>query len=102
MGLYGPNRDAEAVRFYQDFHFTKFWVNEVLDSDSNVILGGDFNCPLDLTFDEKGGIFNSSTTCDKLDWKYWKWIQSPRYLACCYPTRTMVQSSFTGSQEPIQ
>ena len=26
-----------------------------------------FNCPLDPAFDKKGGIFNSSTTCDKLD-----------------------------------
>ena len=48
INLYGPNKDAEAVCFYQD-----------LDSDSNVIVSGDSNCPLDPT--------NSSTTNDKFD-----------------------------------
>ena len=28
-----------------------------LDSDSNVIVGGDLNCPLDPIIDKKGGIF---------------------------------------------
>ena len=55
INLYGPNdaEDAEAVCFNQDLRGFD------LDSDSN--------CPLDLAFDKKGGIFNSSTTCDKLD-----------------------------------
>ena len=56
INLYGPNKDAEAVRFYQDLSTTLQGID--LDSDSNVIVGGDFNnyCPLDPTIDKKGGI----------------------------------------------
>ena len=53
INLYGPNKDAEAVCFYQDLSTTLRGVD--LDSDSNVIVG-DFNCPLDRTVDKKGGI----------------------------------------------
>ena len=61
INFYVPNIDAEAVRFYQDLSITL---------RGYVILGGDFHCSLDPTFDKKGGTFNSSTTCDKLDWKH--------------------------------
>ena len=54
INLYGPNKDAEAVRFYQDLSTTLRGID--LDGDSNVIVGGDFNCPLDPTVDKKGGI----------------------------------------------
>ena len=49
INFYGPNKSAEAVCFYQDLSITSQGFD--LDSDSNAILGGDFNCPLDLTFD---------------------------------------------------
>ena len=54
INLYGPNKDAEAVRFYQDLSTTLRGID--LDSDSNVIVGGDSNCPLDPNVDKKGGI----------------------------------------------
>ena len=53
---YGPNKDAEAVRFYQDLSTTLRGLD--LDNDSNVVIGGDFNCPLDPTIDKKGGILS--------------------------------------------
>ena len=65
INLYGPNKDAEAVRFYQDLSTTLRGVD--LDSDSNVVAGGDFNCPLDPTLDKKRRYSNSSTTFDKFD-----------------------------------
>ena len=54
INLYGPNKDAEAVCFYQDLSTTLRGID--LDGDSNVIVGGDFNCPLDPAVDKKGGI----------------------------------------------
>ena len=54
INLYGPNKDAEALRFYQDLSTTLRGLD--LDSDSNVVIGGDFNCPIDLTIDKKSGI----------------------------------------------
>jgi len=54
VNLHGPNKDAEAVRFYQDLSTALRGID--LDSDRNVIVGGDFNCPLDPTIDKKGGI----------------------------------------------
>ena len=52
--IYGPNKDAEAVRFYQNLSAT-LWKMDA-DSDDNIVVGGDFNCPLNLTLDKKGGI----------------------------------------------
>ena len=54
INIYGPNKDTEAVKFFQNLSTT---LRELkLESDDNVIIGGDFNCPLDLTKDKKGGI----------------------------------------------
>ena len=39
INLYGPKKDAEAVRFYQDLSTTLRGVD--FDSDSNVVAGGD-------------------------------------------------------------
>ena len=54
VNLYGPNKDAEAVRFYQNLSATLREIDP--DSDDNIIIGGDFNCPLNPTLDKKGGI----------------------------------------------
>ncbi|KAL9961456.1 hypothetical protein ACROYT_G030398 [Oculina patagonica] len=54
VNLYGPNKDAEAVRFYQNLSATLREMDP--DSDDNIIIGGDFNCPLNPTLDKKGGI----------------------------------------------
>ena len=54
INIYGPNKDTEAVKFFQNLSTT---LRELkLESDDNVIIGGDFNCPLDPTKDKKGGI----------------------------------------------
>ena len=45
INLYGLNKNREAIRPYQDLSTTLRGID--LDSDSNVILGGDLNCPLD-------------------------------------------------------
>ena len=53
VNLYGPNKDAEAVQFYQNLSATLRGIDP--PSDDNII-GGDFNCPLNPTSDKKGGI----------------------------------------------
>ena len=54
VNVYGPNKDTEAIKFFQ--HLSATLRELKLESDDNVIIGGDFNCPLDPTKDKKGGI----------------------------------------------
>ena len=54
VNVYGPNKDADAVKFFQYLSTTLREMD--LKSDDNVIIGGDFNCPLDPTKDKKGDI----------------------------------------------
>ena len=42
----GPTRDGLLARLK----------NENLDEEENIIIGGDFNCPLNTILDKKGGI----------------------------------------------
>ena len=54
VNVYGPNKDAEAIKFFQYLSTTLRAMD--FESDDNVIIGGDFNCPLDPAKDKKGGI----------------------------------------------
>ena len=44
VNIYGPNRDKELVAFY--YTVLQTIVNRNLDDIENIIMGGDFNCPL--------------------------------------------------------
>lgn len=50
--IYSPNKDTEAVKFYRNL--SKLLRNDELGNEENIIIGGDFNCPLDITLDKKG------------------------------------------------
>ena len=52
--IYGPNRDNELVTFYQSLLQTI--INKKIDVIENIIMGGDFNCPLNPIIDKRGGI----------------------------------------------
>ena len=52
--IYGPNKDAEAVKFYRNL--SKLLRNDEFGNEENIIIGGDYNCPLDITLDKKGGL----------------------------------------------
>ena len=52
--IYSPNRNAEAVRFYQNLSTTLRKMDP--SSDDNIVVGSHFNCPLNPTLDKKGGI----------------------------------------------
>ena len=46
VNVYAPNtEDAEAIKFFQYLSTTLRAMD--FESDDNVIIGGDFNCPLD-------------------------------------------------------
>ena len=52
--IYAPNKDADAVKFYRNL--SKLLRNDEFGTVENIIIGGDFNCPLDITLDKKGGL----------------------------------------------
>ena len=54
INIYAPNKDTNIVEFLKDLGTTL--QKENLDDEENIILGGDFNCPLNPVLDKKGGI----------------------------------------------
>ena len=52
VNIYGPNRDNKLVDFYHSA-LKGIKIND-FDTD-NIIIGGDFNCPLNLILDKRGG-----------------------------------------------
>ena len=54
INIYAPNKDTNIVEFLKDLGTTL--QKENLDEEENIILGGDFNCPLNPVLDKKGGI----------------------------------------------
>ena len=58
INVYAPNKDKNIVAFPNKLLITA--LNEDLDCESNIIIGGDFNCPLNPAIDKKGGILNEN------------------------------------------
>lgn len=56
INIYAPNKDASIVRFFNNLLATLQKSN--LDEEENIIMGGDFNCPLNPSIDKKGGLLN--------------------------------------------
>ena len=54
VNIYAPNKDEDIIKFLKNV-LTKLQT-ENLDSEENIVIGGDFNCPLNPTLDKKGGI----------------------------------------------
>ena len=54
INIYAPNKDAKIVEFLKDLGATLLKVN--LDEEENIILGEDFNRPLNPVLDKQGGI----------------------------------------------
>ena len=52
--IYGPNKDADAVKFYHNL--SNILRTNDFGNEENIIMGGDFNCPLNINLDKKGGI----------------------------------------------
>ena len=56
INIYAPNKDANIVSFFNNLLVTLQKNN--LDEEENIIMGGDFNCPLNPSIDKKGGLLN--------------------------------------------
>ena len=56
INIYAPNKDPNIVSFFNNL-LTILQKNN-LDEEENIIMGGDFNCPLNPSIDKKGGISN--------------------------------------------
>ena len=53
INVYAPNKDKDNVAFLKNLLITI--QKEDLDSENSIVLGGDFNCPLNPAVDKKGG-----------------------------------------------
>ena len=53
VNIYAPNRDSELVTFYRSLLQTI--VKNNLDEIEDIIVGGDFDCPLNPVIDKRGG-----------------------------------------------
>jgi len=49
-----PNKDADAVKFYHNL--SNLLRTNDFGNEENIIMGGDFNCSLNVSLDKKGGI----------------------------------------------
>ena len=54
VDIYAPSKDKDSILFFKKLH--NLLQTENLDSEENITVGGDFNCPLNPTLDKKGGI----------------------------------------------
>ena len=54
INIYAPNKDKVIVKFLKDL--TTVLKKENLDTEENIIVGGDFNCPINPIVDKKGGL----------------------------------------------
>ena len=52
--IYAPNRDKDLVVFFRNI--LKNFRDVNIDSEENIIIGGDFNCPLNPLLERKGGV----------------------------------------------
>ena len=57
INVYAPNKDKDLVKFFDNL--LSILTIENLDTEDNIILGGDLNCALNLLLDKKDGIFTN-------------------------------------------
>lgn len=75
INVYAPNKDKDILSFFNNLLATL--QKENLDSEDNIIIGGDFNCPLNPEIDKKGGIIiqRKSVTAALIAYKInWIWL----------------------------
>ena len=54
VNIYAPNKDEDIIKFLKNV-LTKLQT-QISDSEENIVIGDDFNCPLNPTLGKKGDI----------------------------------------------
>ena len=57
MFVYAPKKDTNIINFLNNLLTTLRKNN--FDEEENIIMGADFNCPLNPILDKKGGLLNA-------------------------------------------
>ena len=56
VNIYAPNKDKDLLAFLGTIQ--KLICDNNLDDEENIIVGGDFNCPIYPSLDKKGGVLS--------------------------------------------
>ena len=54
VNIYAPNKDSDSAKFYD--HLINVFKKDDRTFEGKIVVGGDFNCPLNPQMDKKGGI----------------------------------------------
>ena len=93
VNVYGPNNDNQAVQFYD--HLIDLLRKEGLAYEDKIIIGGDFNCPINPLLDKQGGILVArKTITDRLEE-----LQTIFNLHDVWRAKNPQTKSFTWSQK---
>ena len=95
INIYAPNKDASIASFLNNL-LVKLQKNN-LDEEENIIMDGDFNCPLNPSIDKKGGLLNPrkvviSTISN---------LQEELYLVNSWRVKNPEKKSLTWSQNSL-
>ena len=92
INIYAPNKEKDLLTFFNKL--IAILQKENLESE-DIIIGGDFNCPLNLVFDKKGGLLvqrKSVIFCVE-------GLQSQLDLVDIWRIKNLETKSFTWSQK---
>ena len=89
FNIYGPNNDNQAAQFYD--HLLAMSKKEDLAYEDKMIIGGDFNCPINLMLD--GITITRKKTVDRIEE-----IQRTFNLHDTWRVKNPSKKSFTLSQ----
>ena len=93
INIDAPNKDKDLINFFKNLF--AILQKENLESEENIIIGGDFNCPLNPALDKKGGVLlqrKSVTNCIEC-------LQSQLDLVDIWRIKNPDTKSFTWSQK---
>ena len=96
VNVYGPNRDSQLSSFYQNL--LTHILEKGFDTIDNIIIGGDFNCPLNPIVDKRGGnLIPRQSVINSIGY-----LQSELDLHDIWRIKNPTLRSFTWSQsEPL-